>query len=163
MSTASRQWYVNRVALGWLVGLCGAIACVAEAPDRAQSSSERSAAPLTETPAAVAEVCPPCPLLQAMQLRGEATPLGCDDTDCTLCSNGTCDPGENHDTCGTDCPRIPSGPVCGNGACEAGETSSCPIDCGSPAPQCGNTRCEAGERDTCPEDCCIHDDPPCPV
>ena len=55
---------------------------------------------------------------------------GC--TGCPVCDhNGTCDAGENCDSCPDDCPRG-SGAECGNGVCEAGngeDCLSCAADC----------------------------------
>lgn len=40
------------------------------------------------------------------------------------CGNGSCDPGENHWSCPSDCDP------CGNGSCDPGESQwSCPEDC----------------------------------
>lgn len=40
------------------------------------------------------------------------------------CGNGSCDPGENHWSCPSDCN------ACGNGSCDPGENQgSCPGDC----------------------------------
>ncbi|MCH8147394.1 MAG: choice-of-anchor B family protein, partial [Planctomycetes bacterium] len=47
------------------------------------------------------------------------------------CGDGSCDPGEDCNTCSNDCISG-SGSICGNGVCEPGEdctTGSCPDDC----------------------------------
>jgi hypothetical protein len=48
------------------------------------------------------------------------------------CNNdGTCDPGEDCQSCAADCPLV-SGAACGNGLCEAGDgenCATCPTDC----------------------------------
>jgi hypothetical protein len=64
------------------------------------------------------------------------------------CGNGQCDPGENNETCPSDCPV-----ACGNGQCDSDETSTnCPGDC--PAGTCGDGTCDAGESSTsCSKDC----------
>ena len=54
---------------------------------------------------------------------------------CGSCGNGTCDPGEWHNTCHQDCD-------CADGTCGAGEVKTCFQDCAA----CGNGVCEPGER-----------------
>jgi hypothetical protein len=63
-----------------------------------------------------------------------AAPLGGTISDC---GNGTCDAGEDCDSCGLDCDGVTSGKpanryCCGNGTCEpAGEdAATCAVDCG---------------------------------
>jgi hypothetical protein len=63
-----------------------------------------------------------------------------------FCGDPTCDPGENGETCPTDCP-------CGDGTCDTDESyATCPADC-----RCGDGTCDArywGENlETCPQDC----------
>ncbi|MBI5537949.1 MAG: hypothetical protein HY898_34825 [Deltaproteobacteria bacterium] len=63
------------------------------------------------------------------------------------CPNGTCDNGEDCNSCPADC-----GACCGNGACDNGEDcSSCAGDCGA---CCGNGACDNGEDcASCSDDC----------
>jgi len=55
------------------------------------------------------------------------------------CGDGTCDEGENCESCADDC-----GPCCGNGLCDHEETAcACPADCGDPCEgrECGDDGC----------------------
>ncbi len=91
---------------------------------------------------------------------GAPDPSGTNPKACTggtgpVCGNGSCEVGENTQTCPQDCGGG-NNPVCGNGYCETGETAqSCPGDCGGGnEPVCGNGACENGETaDSCPQDC----------
>ena len=83
-------------------------------------------------------------------------------TDCAICGNGTCDPGEGPVKCPGDCCGS-----CGDGVCKGGECQEdakgtdtyCAADCKEIT--CGNGVCEPGEDDdatddgidACPEDC----------
>jgi len=95
----------------------------------------------------------PCP--------GEGCDEGGDACIPSLCNNGTCDSGEDCNTCAADCiGGTTSGAVCGNGVCEAGDGEdciTCPSDCngltsGKPANRfccgategCGDSRCNTG-------------------
>ena len=54
-----------------------------------------------------------------------------DDSDCRVCGDAACTPGEDCLACPGDCPRE-QGAVCGNGVCEAGggeDCVGCPADC----------------------------------
>lgn len=79
------------------------------------------------------------------------------------CGNGTCDKGEDEDSCPKDCGTAP--PVtCPDGICQAGEPATCPEDCVEPPPpatcqgQCGEPfsdggcGCDSGCWDF--DDCC---------
>ncbi len=68
--------------------------------------------------------------------------------DCgNCCGNGKCDNGENCSSCKKDC-----GKCCGNGKCDNGENcGSCSKDCGD---CCGNGKCDNGENcSSCSKDC----------
>jgi len=92
----------------------------------------------------------------------------CDETNdvCIGCGDGTCDPGEDCNSCAADCISgdLP-GAVCGNDLCEAGDSENgvnCPADCnsklnGKPSNRfscgdgdgyapigCGDSRCTSG-------------------
>ncbi len=70
------------------------------------------------------------------------------DKDCgKCCGNGKCDNGENCSSCSKDC-----GNCCGNGKCDNGENcGSCSKDCGD---CCGNGKCDNGENcSSCSQDC----------
>jgi hypothetical protein len=101
-----------------------------------------------------------------------------DSVTCLTCNNdGTCDLGEDCNTCSGDCFTGPSG--CGNGTCEPSlgeDCLSCPADCngrqkGKPSNQyccgdgagtnpvdCGDSRCTGGgltcSNSTVPPTCC---------
>ncbi len=70
-----------------------------------------------------------------------------------VCGNYICEPGEDAQTCPSDCYIINS-TTCGDGVCEfyAGESSNtCSADC---VATCGNYVCDTGETyATCPSDC----------
>jgi hypothetical protein len=72
--------------------------------------------------------------------------------DCTgACGNGTCDKGENPQSCSEDCLHK----VCGNGECEPPDEDpvKCAMDC-TPVPSCGDCICSGGETFwNCPVDC----------
>ena len=69
-------------------------------------------------------------------------------SDCDLCGNGTCDPGENCTNCPSDCGGCDP---CGNGVCDPWETClSCPKDCGTCPPTC-QQNC-ANSHSVCTED-----------
>jgi len=80
--------------------------------------------------------------------RGCALPMG------AMCDDGTCDPGEDANSCPADCTG-----VCGDGVCDMTEDeTSCAMDC---APVCGDGVCAATENPTdCPDDCMETCDPP---
>lgn len=64
------------------------------------------------------------------------------------CGDGSCDSGEDFNSCFGDCH-------CGDHTCDAGENvSTCPADCGGgpPPPECSGT-CTDETCDDCPEDC----------
>jgi IPT/TIG domain len=93
-------------------------------------------------------------------------------TDCAICGDSECDPGEGPgacpgDCCGTcgdgvcravcgetqdGCPADCAG-ACGDGVCDQGENPiDCELDC--PRGSCGNRVCEPGEdSSTCGDDC----------
>ena len=88
-----------------------------------------------------------------------ATGLCSNDPIAPCCGNGTCELGENCNTCPSDCFSA-SGAVCGNGICEVGDGEncvSCPADCngkqtGKPSDRfccgegtCRDTGCTSGE------------------
>jgi hypothetical protein len=115
------------------------------------------------------EVCDP---VNDCQAGSDPCPGGgCDEVDdvCLGCGDGTCDPGEDCNSCPSDCisGELP-GAVCGNGLCEAGNGENgvnCAADCngrlnGKPsnrfscgfdtgdgyAPDgCGDSRCTTGD------------------
>jgi len=68
----------------------------------------------------------PCPGQDCDEVNDVCVPLPCN-------TNGTCDVGEDCNTCPSDCiSGTSTGAVCGNGLCEAGDGEdcvSCPADC----------------------------------
>jgi hypothetical protein len=110
---------------------------------------QEAATPPTTAPS---EPLPPykideCEMLKAERLKSEAgtqtASSGQPRGPKPKCGNGTCEAGENSETCPGDCPVDPG--TCGNGTCDAGETSgTCPSDCpnsGSPPGRCGDGIC----------------------
>lgn len=75
-------------------------------------------------------------------------------TDCALCGNGTCDPGEGPEECEVDCCGSCTDGVCKGGECNEDDPKHekyCPEDCEFP---CGDGLCQGGENPVdCPQDC----------
>ncbi len=85
--------------------------------------------------------------------------VDCDDSDCSgdpacQCGNGTCDPGEDCNSCLEDCIFKKNQYCCGDGTCEGIEDSiNCAIDCGGGS-YCDDGTCDPGEDQcNCPQDC----------
>ena len=77
-----------------------------------------------------------CDQLLDCQAGSDPCPSGtCDEVDdvCIGCGDGTCDPGEDCNSCAADCISGPlPGAACGNGLCEAGDGENgvtCSADC----------------------------------
>jgi hypothetical protein len=92
---------------------------------------------------------------------------GCDgDPACQCDFDGVCEPGENCDSCPTDCPTVPR--VCGDGICDPGvgeDCLDCPQDCaglqsGNPNLQycCGDAGSGANNPIGCPDPRCNEGD-----
>ena len=75
---------------------------------------------------------------------------------CEYCGDGKCNGGENCDSCSKDCGQCET---CGNGNCGGNENcDNCSKDCGQ---CCGNGKCDYGEScSSCESDCGICNDPP---
>lgn len=86
----------------------------------------------------------------------DVTDAGGDDRDrdpgAEICSDGTCDRGEDCSNCPDDCGICQPG--CSNGTCDGTEDcTSCPVDCGVCA-VCDDETCHPDETCTsCPHDC----------
>jgi len=76
----------------------------------------------------------------------------------TTCGDHSCNGGETHASCPSDCTDTSVIVRCGDGICSPGEThATCAVDCrdsGRAAVRCGDGVCGSGEStSTCPADC----------
>ncbi len=90
--------------------------------------------------------------------------VDCTDADCNQdpacrCGNGTCESGEDCNSCPADCISKTKGKpssqyCCGDGTCGGAENeTNCAVDCGSGS-YCDDGTCDPGEDEcSCPEDC----------